>query len=285
MSHEDNPTTPELPARDPVSPGTVQAEEAPANTAPVPQVMEEDITGVVAESIPGTGTDIPMEVGTPPPAGAPPAGAPPAGAPPAGPGTGPAGQGDGELAEEPDPDDAVEEPTATGTVFDALSRRVVELEHALAEEKSHRLRALADLDNWRKRSARDQAVAVGKAQADVVIEFLPVLDHLELALEHVREDAPVDGMREGVAMVLRQFRTSLAKFGIQELDAAGRPFDPAFHEAMAQSPSEELPAGFVVKQWQKGFMLGDRLIRPCRVVVSSGPGPASENTPVDPTED
>jgi len=211
-----------------------------------------------------------MEVGTPPPVA---------------PGTGPTGAGGVEPAGEVDPDDVVEEPTATGTVYDALSRRVVELEHSLAEEKSHRLRALADLDNWRKRSARDQAVAVGKAQADVVIEFLPVLDHLELALEHVREGAPVDGMREGVSMVLRQFRTSLAKFGIQEIDAAGKPFDPTFHEAMAQSPSEDLPAGFVVKQWQKGFMLGDRLIRPCRVVVSSGPGPASENTPVDPTED
>jgi molecular chaperone GrpE len=54
---------------------------------------------------------------------------------------------------------------------------------------------------------------------------------------------------------------------------------------MAQSPSGEHPAGIVVKQWQKGFMLGDRLIRPCRVVVSSGPGPASEDTPVDPTEE
>lgn len=263
MNHEDITSTPPLPGQDPAGPGAPS--EAPPNTAPVPQVMEEELTGVVVEpdNPPAAESEIPMEVVADDRA---PVAADPDGAP------------------GPD-DDELEEPTATGTVHDALSRRIVELEHSLTEEKSHRLRALADLDNWRKRSARDQAIAVGKAHSDVVIEFLPVLDNLELALEHAKDGVGVEGLREGVSMVLKQFRASLAKFGIQELDAAGRPFDPTFHEAMAQSPSEEVPAGIVIKQWQKGFLLGDRLIRPCRVVVSSGPGPASEDTPVDPTED
>ncbi len=284
MSHEDITSTPPLPGQDPAGPGA--REEAPPNTAPVPQVMEEELTGVVVEpdNPPAAEPEIPMEVV---------AGdqAPVAGSPdddPASDDDDPASDDDEPASADDEPasdDDELEEPTATGTVHDALSRRIVELEHTLAEEKSHRLRALADLDNWRKRSARDHAIAVGKAHSDVVIEFLPVLDNLELALEHAKDGVGIEGLREGVSMVLKQFRASLAKFGIQEIDAAGRPFDPTFHEAMAQSPSEEYPAGIVIKQWQKGFLLGDRLIRPCRVVVSSGPGPASENTPVDPTED
>ena len=247
MSHEDNLSTPDLPGKVETEPGVsgaepgVSGEEKPARTAPIPQVQEEEITGMLAEK------DIPVEV-----------------------------------VSEESPDETTQ---TNGTVFDALAARVVELEHSLADEKSHRLRVLADLDNWRKRAARDLGIAVAKAQSDVVVEFLPVLDNLELALEHATEKAGIEGMREGVAMVLKQFRSSLAKFGIQEIDASGHPFDPAFHEAMAQNPSDEVPPGFVIKQWQKGFMLGDRLVRPCRVVVSSGPGPSSENTPVDSSED
>jgi len=246
MSHEDISPTPEQPGSNDVSPPIDTVEANPSQTAPIPQVMEEELTGVLTTEELAAEEEIPMEVIS---------------------GTAP------------------EETTQNGTVFDALSVRMAELERMLAEEKSMRLRVLADLDNWRKRSARDTANAVGKAQSDVVIEFLPVLDNLELALAHATEKAGIEGMREGVAMVLKQFRSALTKFGIQELDASGHPFDPAFHEAMAQNPSDEVPPGFVIKQWQKGFMLGDRLIRPCRVVVSSGPGPSSENTPVDSSEE
>ncbi len=246
MSHEDISPTPDLPSRAEVAESADALEANPSRTAPIPQVLEEEITGVLTTEELAAEEVIPVEV-----------------------------------VSEPAP----EEVTQNGTVFDALTVRVAELERMLAEEKSMRLRVLADLDNWRKRSARDTANAVGKAQSDVVIEFLPVLDNLELALAHATEKAGIEGMREGVAMVLKQFRSALTKFGIQEIDASGHPFDPAFHEAMAQNPSDEVPPGFVIKQWQKGFMLGDRLIRPCRVVVSSGPGPSSENTPVDSSEE
>ncbi|PKN44100.1 MAG: nucleotide exchange factor GrpE [Deltaproteobacteria bacterium HGW-Deltaproteobacteria-17] len=256
MNHEDISPTPDLPEKDGVAAETVPVEAPGADTAPVAGMMEEDFTGVVA------GADIPVEIVAEEVA-----------------------SGGGE-ASDVSQEDMTDEPTQTnGNVFDALGARVTELEHSLAEEKSHRLRVLADLDNWRKRSARDLANAVAKAQSDVVIEFLPVLDNLELALEHARENAGIEGMREGVAMVLKQFRSTLTKFGIQEIDASGQAFDPAFHEAMAQNPSDEVPTGMIVKQWQKGFMLGDRLIRPCRVVVSSGPGPSSEKTPVVTSEE
>jgi molecular chaperone GrpE len=261
MNHDDNSSTPDLPENAGLAANSGPAGAPVADTAAIPQVQEEDLTGMIAER------EIPMEVVRDAASGP----APDASA-------AEAGKDDG--VDEP-VEEQPEEPTQNGTVFDALATRVDELEQMLAEEKSHRLRVLADLDNWRKRSARDLTTAVGKAQSEVVVEFLPVLDNLELALEHTREGVGIDGMREGVAMVLKQFRASLAKFGILEIDASRQPFDPMFHEAMAQNPSDEVPAGFVIKQWQKGFMLGDRLIRPCRVVVSSGPGPQSENTPVD----
>ncbi len=149
--------------------------------------------------------------------------------------------------------------------------RIAELEQIISDHQNHKLRMLADLDNFRKRSQRDLQNAVNKAQADLLSEFLPVFDSLELALDHARDSSSVDGMREGVEMVLRLFRSALAKFGIQEIDATGQAFDPAFHEAMAQADSDEVPVGMVLKQWQKGFLLGEKLIRPCRVVVSRGP--------------
>jgi len=256
MNHEDISPTPDLPEKDGAAVETVPVGAPVADTDAVPKIMEEEFTGMMAEK------DIPVEVVVD--------------------ATSPGGEEVFDVSVE----EGADEPTqSNGNVFDALGARVAELEHALAEEKSHRLRVLADLDNWRKRSARDMANAVAKAQSDVVVDFLPVLDNLELALEHARENAGIEGMREGVAMVLKQFRSTLTRFGIQEIDASGQPFDPAFHEAMAQNPSDEVPTGNVVKQWQKGFMLGERLIRPCRVVVSSGPGPSSENTPVDTSEE
>lgn len=169
--------------------------------------------------------------------------------------------------------------------IEELRARIAQLERELAEEKDHKVRILADFDNLRKRSARDIQNATAKATADVVVEFLPVFDHLEMAVAHGQEHGQGEGLVEGVNMVLKQFRNMLAKFGIQEIDALGKPFDPAVHEAMAKAPSDVFAAGIVSKQWQKGFMLGERLIRPCRVVVSTGPEvQESESLPVSPAE-
>lgn len=169
--------------------------------------------------------------------------------------------------------------------IEELHARIAQLERELAEEKDHKLRILADFDNLRKRSVRDIQNATAKATSDIVVEFLPVFDHLEMAVEHGQEHGQGDGLVEGVNMVLKQFRNMLAKFGIQEINALGKPFDPNVHEAMAKAPSDVFAAGIVSKQWQKGFMLGERLIRPCRVVVSTGPEvQESESLPVPPSE-
>lgn len=189
---------------------------------------------------------------------------------------------------EPDMDAQTSEPVSADAddfsrEMQELRERLTQLEHELAAEKDHKVRILADFDNLRKRSARDVQNAIAKATADVVVEFLPVFDHLEMAISHAQEHGSGDGLVEGVSMVLKQFRNTLAKFGIQEIDAMGHTFDPAMHEAMGTAPSEEFPAGIVSKQWQKGFMLGERLIRPCRVVVSAGPGPAKDENPPAPS--
>ena len=128
-------------------------------------------------------------------------------------------------------------------------------------------RVQAEFDNYRKRAARDQQSLVARAHERLVKELLPVLDDLERALEaaEAHEEAKLE---EGVALVARSFRDVLRKEGLEEVRTEGR-FDPHVHEALLSQPSEA-EEGSVIEVLQKGYRLGDRVIRPARVVISSG---------------
>jgi molecular chaperone GrpE len=144
-----------------------------------------------------------------------------------------------------------------------------------AEEYLNDLRRLAaDFDNYRKRVARESEVQASRATESLVGELLPVLDNLERALdasEH-HEEAKV---AEGVQFVRLQLAGLLARRGLEEIPCApGDEFDPHVHEALSHQPSDQ-PEGAVAAVWQRGYRLGDRVVRPARVVVSSGP-PADE---------
>jgi molecular chaperone GrpE len=140
-----------------------------------------------------------------------------------------------------------------------------------AEEYLNDLRRLAaDFDNYRKRVARESEVQASRATESLVSELLPVLDNLERALdasEH-HEEAKV---AEGVQFVKQQLADLLARRGLEEIPCEpGDEFDPHVHEALSHTPSDQ-PEGAVAAVWQRGYRLGDRVVRAARVVVSSGP--------------
>jgi len=150
----------------------------------------------------------------------------------------------------------------------ALRARVAELEAQVKELQNLRLRALADLDNYRKRITREMEQLRVQAAGSVIQELLPTIDHLELALEHALDDK--HPIVQGVKMVLAQLHEVLKRYGLEPIPAEGLPFDPYLHEAVAHTPSVEHPPDTVLQVMQQGYRLGDMVLRPARVVVSAG---------------
>ena len=156
-----------------------------------------------------------------------------------------------------------------------LEPKAVELEQRLAEAEAKRdeylenlQRLAADFDNYRKRVARDQESLVARAHERLVKELIPVLDDLERALEAAAEHEEAK-LEEGVRLVQRSFADALAREGLAEIETDGR-FDPHVHEALLSQPSDE-DEGTVIEVVQKGYKLGDKVLRPARVVVASSP--------------
>ena len=145
---------------------------------------------------------------------------------------------------------------------------------AKAQENWERLlRVSADLENYKKRAARERQDAIRFANESLIQKLLPVLDNLDMALTAANQEtgAPSDALKTGVSMIHNQLRTALAETGLEEIEALGKPFDPNWHEAVAQLPSNEVPEGHVMQQTRKGFKLRDRLIRPASVIVAKQP--------------
>ena len=148
-----------------------------------------------------------------------------------------------------------------------LEQRLAEAEAQRDEYLDDLRRVAADFDNYRKRAARDQESLVARAHERLVKELLPVLDDLERALEAAAEHEEAK-LEEGVRLVERQLRSVLEREGLVEIDADGS-FDPHVHEALLTQPSEA-EDGAILQVLQKGYRLGDRVLRPARVVISQG---------------
>ena len=140
-----------------------------------------------------------------------------------------------------------------------------------ADENWEKLvRARAELENLRKRHERELENAHKFAIDRFVAELLPVRDSLELGLSAAQgEDANVEKLREGKELTLKLLTDVLAKFGIEEVDPQGRPFNPELHQAMSMQPRDDVPPNTVVNVVQKGYTLNGRLVRPAMVIVSS----------------
>jgi molecular chaperone GrpE len=147
-------------------------------------------------------------------------------------------------------------------------------EQLAAKEKEARenwdrfLRERADLENYRKRVGREKEELLNYGNKSLLEEILPVIDNLERALAHASEDSQ-GAVVEGIRMTHTMLLTALKKFNVTPIEAVGTPFDSAFHQAMAQVPTDEYEPNTVVEEYQKGYMLKERLLRPSMVTVAT----------------
>jgi len=141
----------------------------------------------------------------------------------------------------------------------------------LSELNDRYLRLAAELDNARKRFERERQEAIAYANEQIIRELLPVIDNLERAVQHADEDTDVKSLLEGVEITLRSFLATLERFGCKPFESVGKPFDPAYHEAIMQQETNDHPENTVVQEYQKGYVLNDRLLRPAMVVVAKQP--------------
>lgn len=147
-----------------------------------------------------------------------------------------------------------------------LKKQVENLENILKEKNEEILRRAADLDNYRKRLTKETEDKVRFANQSVVKDFLPVIDNIEMALQHTEEGTP---LREGIELTIKSFKDALSKHGVKEVDAEiGTIFDPAVHEAIMMDSTAEYENNAITLCVQKGYLLNDRVIRPAKVKVN-----------------
>ena len=155
-----------------------------------------------------------------------------------------------------------------------------DLEAAQAEARNNQelyLRALAEMDNLRKRTQREKEDIAKFSNESILREILPVIDNLQRAIEHATTQQDGAGLLEGVEMTLSQFNSVMQKFGVEALSSLGELFDPAHHQAVGQLETTEYPANHVANELQKGYLLNGRLLRPAMVIVAKAPQAVTEN--------
>jgi molecular chaperone GrpE len=160
-----------------------------------------------------------------------------------------------------------------GTDFKKASgapEQLAQLKAELDKYKDIALRSVADLDNYRKRMAREKDDAIRYANANFLERLIPILDNFELGLQAAKAGGGQSAILDGMKMVFKQLQDFLASCGVETVEATGEHFDPNLHEAIAQEENAEVEEGVVIRQLRKGYRLKDRLIRPANVVVSKG---------------
>lgn len=168
------------------------------------------------------------------------------------------------------------EPTDVDSEVTAEQARIAELEaqleaaqQASLEERERAIRAVAEMENLRRRAAQDVEKAHKFALEKFATELLPVLDNLERAIELAdKENDTLKPMIEGVELTLKSMQSGVAKFGLVALDPTNQPFDPNAHQAMSMVPSADVAPNTVIAVMQKGYELNGRVIRPAMVMVS-----------------
>ncbi len=137
-------------------------------------------------------------------------------------------------------------------------------------------RAVADLENFRKRTVREKDELRQFAASGVMEDIIPILDNLGLGLGAAKQQTDVKAITDGITLVLEQFKSTLAKHGLKEINPQGQAFDPNLHDCISHQPSAEVPEEKVSQVVRLGYSLNGRLLRPASVVVSSGPAKPAE---------
>ena len=177
--------------------------------------------------------------------------------------------------DQPHDEETTESLSGGGSVAPEMAKLRQELEAKDKEAKDNYdrfLRQVAELENFKKRMAREKEESIRFANEDLIKDLLPVVDNLERAVAHARGGGNGKPLVEGVEMVLKGLSDVLSKYGVVQISAIGQPFDPAKHEAMAQVESGSHPPNTVVDEHHKGYLLFERLLRPALVSVAKAPG-------------
>ncbi len=166
--------------------------------------------------------------------------------------------------------DPTGEGASTAAEGDGMDK-LAEAEKKAAENYDKYVRAVAELDNYRKRAVREKADAIKYGNETLLRDFLPLVDSVDRALEHADSSGDFEAFKKGLRMLHEQLLCCLKKHGVEVIDTAGKAFDPNVHEAMLQIASDEHEAGKVVSQFERGYLLNGRLLRPAKVCVCKQP--------------
>ncbi|WP_053228420.1 nucleotide exchange factor GrpE [Spirochaeta cellobiosiphila] len=167
-----------------------------------------------------------------------------------------------------------------------LQKRIQELEEENSELKNQYLRKQADFENYRKRMAREKQEAIKYANTSLLTDLIGVIDNFELAIKSTESSQDFNSFHEGIQMIEKQFTSMLEqKHGLTRYESTGEVFDPSKHEAIAMTDSEEHTESVVLEDFQKGYLLNDRVIRPAKVRVANPKAPVEESTDNDENEE
>lgn len=155
--------------------------------------------------------------------------------------------------------------------IEELKKKLEEKEKELKGHHDRLLRLAADFENYKKRAAREKEDWAKFANEDLIRAILPFIDNLERAVNHAEKVADTGVLIEGVRLTIQQLLQALNKFGLSSFQSVGKPFDPAVHEAMLVVETDKHESNQVVEEFQKGYLLNDRLLRPATVSVSKTP--------------
>ena len=164
---------------------------------------------------------------------------------------------------------AEEAETATAEPVDERDARLAELEAQVAAQKDQYLRLYAEFDNYKKRTLKEKAELIQTAGKNVLEQMLPLIDDVERAMASVKTAESVDGVKEGVDLIYNKFVKFLDSNNVKEIETVGLPFNTDFHEAVAQVPMGEDKKGVVIDCTQKGYVMGEKVVRFAKVVIGA----------------
>jgi molecular chaperone GrpE len=158
---------------------------------------------------------------------------------------------------------------------DAVAQLQAQIDALTAERTSlydKLIRRQAEFENYRKRVERERGELYQHGRDDVLLQFLPVVDNFERALSSLESsEGDAEALRHGVELIHKQFKDALSKFGLEAVEAVGQTFDPHVHEAVTTEATDKHKENTVIQEFQRGYRIGDRLLRPAKVKVASSP--------------
>ena len=186
------------------------------------------------------------------------------------------------VAETSEPTEATGETVVTEQEpsIEELKARIAELEEQLAQAKAEAedykerwIRVSADFQNFRKRVMQERVEAYNKGKEDAVMAVLPVLDNMERALSSLTETSDLNAFKRGLELIVRLFQEALRRLDVEPIQTEGQKFDPYYHEAFERVEREDVEEGLIVGEVERGYKMGDRVIRPAKVYVAVKPAP------------